>query len=411
MSIAGTVYTEEKTSLPGVLVMLEGAEISRNLTTDQDGKYCFDNLPVYNDYHVTSVKGDNPMEGVSTLDLVHIHRHILGLDPITSPYRLIASDINDSKSLTASDLTELRKMILGLQDTFHNNSAWRFVNSSYVFPDETSPWNYEEAMLYEGLDANMMSSDFIAVKIGDVDGSASQNRLNNTNLRQSPVILHMADKRIEENVWESLPVTIMSDENLVGMQWSLELSDDIIELAVEPGLLSVSESNLGYITRGDKKYLTFSYHETEAINITEGEVLFYVHVLSGKESYASQLLDLSQDITSAECYDDTFVTERLGLSFDKSINGSGFDAEISQNYPNPFKDNTILKVTTPKDEVISLSIFDQTGVRIFQSDYQVTTGDNLIKISESMLNHRSGKFICKIKSAQFNDIVQMIRIE
>ena len=411
MSIAGKIYTEEGVTLPDVKVWLEGAEISRSLSTDDDGKYCFEKLPVYNDYYITSAKSDLPMEGVSTLDLVHIHRHILGLDPIDTPYRLMASDINNSKSLTASDLTELRKMILGLQDKFENNSAWRFVNANYVFTDEASPWNIEEALIYESLDAHMLSSDFIAVKIGDVDGSVSQNRLQNTQIRQSPVILHMEDKKIESHVWESLPVTITSDELLMGIQWTLELSDDIEELVVEPGLFSVTENNLGYISRGKKRYLTFSYHEPTAFSLREGDILFHIHILTSKESYASHLLDLSHEITASECYDDSFVTVRLGLSIDNRSHKGEFMAAISQNYPNPFKDHTLLKVTTPVDEEVSLSIFDPAGMRMFHSVFPVSVGDNFIKISDDMLNHRSGKFIVKIKSSQFNDIVQMIRIE
>lgn len=411
ISIAGSVYTEENIHMPDVKIMLEGAEFSRELKTDENGKYCFEKLKMYNDYYISSAKSENLLEGVSTLDLVLIQRHILGLEELNSPYKLIASDVNNSQSLTASDLTELRKMILGLKDTFEYNNPWRFVNANFVFEDNSRPWTFDEAMIYESLDASMLSSDFIAIKIGDVNGTVSQNMSHNTFIRNSPVTLNIEEKRIESNVWETLPVTIKSDENIVGMQWTLELSDEILELAVEPGAFNITESNLGYISKGNTRYLTFSYNETDGVPLSEGDVLFSINLLTSKEANASQLLTLNNVVASSECYDDNFVESHLRLSFDKNIFTEQIEAKVGQNFPNPFKDNTIIKVSSPYDDVVTLSIFDNVGLRIYTGNHAISTGDNFIKITENMLKMGSGKFICKLKSSQFNDIVKMIKIE
>ena len=73
---------------------------------------------------------------MSTLDLVDIQRHLLGLDPLDSPYKMIAADANNSESLTAIDLVEIRKLILGLYLEFPNNASWRFVDKDFVFSSQ-----------------------------------------------------------------------------------------------------------------------------------------------------------------------------------------------------------------------------------------------------------------------------------
>ncbi|MBK6497191.1 MAG: hypothetical protein IPG00_03100 [Saprospiraceae bacterium] len=98
-----------------------------------------------------------------------IQRHILGIKALDSPYKLIAADANNSKSISAADIVELRKLILGLSSKLSNNTSWRFVDATFKFNEPASPWPFAEFLKYESLESNMMASDFIAVKVGDVN--------------------------------------------------------------------------------------------------------------------------------------------------------------------------------------------------------------------------------------------------
>jgi hypothetical protein len=82
--------------------------------TDEEGKFIFDPVQRKTDHFVKAYKNDDPLNGVSTLDLIRIQKHLLGLTPFTSPYEFIAADANRSSSVTALDLIELRKLILGI---------------------------------------------------------------------------------------------------------------------------------------------------------------------------------------------------------------------------------------------------------------------------------------------------------
>ncbi len=133
---------------------LEGAEVrithnfpcnifcaEKTLTSVQNGSYGTCNLCTSCINMVfTPYKNDDPLNGVSTFDLVLINRHILGLQPLGSPYKMIAADANASRSITTFDIVEFRKLILGIYTALPNNTSWRFVDKDFQFPDPSNPF-------------------------------------------------------------------------------------------------------------------------------------------------------------------------------------------------------------------------------------------------------------------------------
>ena len=95
----------------------------------------------------------------------------MGIDLLTSPYQLLAADINNSGSLSTLDLVILRKAILGIEDSFPNNTSWRFVQADYDFPMNPLATDMPQEVLLEALNKDM-SVDFVGIKVGDINGSA-----------------------------------------------------------------------------------------------------------------------------------------------------------------------------------------------------------------------------------------------
>lgn len=85
---------------------------------------------------INTIEADNlytpPLNGVTTLDLSLISRHILGIQQFTNPYKLIAADANFSGSVTTFDVVELRKLILGIYEELPDNTSWRYVPKEYL---------------------------------------------------------------------------------------------------------------------------------------------------------------------------------------------------------------------------------------------------------------------------------------
>ncbi len=148
VGFGGTIETEYQETVENVNVDLidPGAQsVVQSFTTTGNGLYHFGMNPLLN-FQITPKRNDNAKNGVSTLDLVLIQKHLLGLQQLDSPYKLIAADANNSQSVSALDLVEIRKLILGLYTEFPNNKSWRFVAGNFTFDDPTHPWPFDEVM-------------------------------------------------------------------------------------------------------------------------------------------------------------------------------------------------------------------------------------------------------------------------
>jgi hypothetical protein len=108
--------------------------------------------------------------------MVLIQKHILNVNKLLSPYKIIAADLNNSGTVTTSDLVEMRKLILNIQSTFSNNESWRFIDADFEFPNPENPFetSFPEYKSFNNL-PNSQIVNFVGIKIGDVNNSVNPN--------------------------------------------------------------------------------------------------------------------------------------------------------------------------------------------------------------------------------------------
>ena len=173
--IAGNISTEAGVGINNVAVGIEEANgFSIDINTDTSGNYSIA-VEIGGDYSITPIKNTNHLNGVTTYDAVLMTRHILNVELLDSPYKIIAADINNSKTVTTFDIVEMRKLILNIYSNYPNNSSWRFVDADYIFPNPINPWaeNFPELINLNNLNISYLKGDFIGIKIGDLNGSAN----------------------------------------------------------------------------------------------------------------------------------------------------------------------------------------------------------------------------------------------
>jgi hypothetical protein len=108
-----TVRASNGAPLENINVTIKGQNIDKTIKTDQQGKAEIGT----NACVKLSFSLDDEIDylnGVSTLDLVRIQRHILGIQPFKNKYNIAAADTNNDGRVTAGDLSELRKLLLGI---------------------------------------------------------------------------------------------------------------------------------------------------------------------------------------------------------------------------------------------------------------------------------------------------------
>ncbi|MCB0630233.1 MAG: hypothetical protein R2824_12875 [Saprospiraceae bacterium] len=168
-SIAGVIATEELNTVSGVEILIGGNTVAIQ-TTGPDGHYILSGLEPGFGYTITPSRNDDPLNGLSNFDLVLISKHVLGIQLLDSPYKMIAADIDQSQNISVADVIELRRLLLNINAHFTNNTSWRFVDTAYQFPDTANPWTepIPEIISINSLEPAIANLDFVAIKIGDV---------------------------------------------------------------------------------------------------------------------------------------------------------------------------------------------------------------------------------------------------
>lgn len=77
-------------------------------------------------YNYRFVKNTGARDAITTKDIILIQRHILNISRFKDTLQNIAADVNNNFNITASDITELRRLILGIKESFTNVKPWYF---------------------------------------------------------------------------------------------------------------------------------------------------------------------------------------------------------------------------------------------------------------------------------------------
>ena len=143
----------------------------------------------------------------------------------------IRDSVNNSKTVTAFDLVMLRKMILAIDKDFAKNDSWRFVEATYNFVDDLPlTQDFPEMAQIDHLSQDMVM-DFVAVKIGDVNGNARASTLQSSTARTSPEIfeLQVDDITLKSGQSYDIQVSTQQIKQVQGYQFTMDFDDLIIK--------------------------------------------------------------------------------------------------------------------------------------------------------------------------------------
>ncbi len=333
------------------------------MMTKEDGRYDFE-LTMYQDYVIYPEKDIHPLNGVSTYDLVLMTKHILGLSSFDSPYQWIAADINQSGTITTYDLVQLRKLILAIDENFQNNTSWRFVEAAYPFTtDNPLSENFPKAGQVSNLSHNM-KMDFVAVKIGDVNGNAQANRFVNSEVRSTPQVFEINVEDMDTKAGATYTVTFSTHQldKIQGYQFTLAYQDLKLENLTSQ-LIGIEHFGLHKL---NENYITTSWnHSTsQQLNSPPSEMdktqsLFSIKFEALHSDKLSRQLALLDRPTPIEAYDKDGNIMEVRLKFEAQNQRKTF--ELYQNQPNPFDRSTNIDFYLPEDSEVVLSLKDEMG--------------------------------------------------
>lgn len=403
--IQGKIYNEDYDGLGSFDVNLHESQnaFSDSEITNDEGDYSFESVAFYDAYEVDPVNDQHPLNGVTTLDIVIIQQHILGLADLNSPYKIIAADVNNSDDVTAMDLLEIRKMILGLITEFPNNESWSFVNANHVFLDPANPWDYPRTFTIPNMYVDITNAEFVGVKTGDVNGSVMESFGEEADTRNREAFTLMAQNR-SFKAGDRVEVAIMASEAIqsLGLQVAFDVNSSIQDLTITNGLISLHDSNIA--TSANE--IRLSVDQVNGVNANEGEVLFTLAFTAMTEGTVEDVLEINDNL-AAEIYTKDLESMDLNITFADDQAGVVKAFEIYQNEPNPFANTSTLPFYTPEASSVQLSIYDADGRLVYSDNQQFAKGFNSFTVNAADID-KYGVLIYRLESENFSGMKKMI---
>jgi hypothetical protein len=401
-TLSGVIMTENSETVEGVEVSVNGGAVM-SMTTNTDGTYSFD-LDLGGDYTVTPYLNANPLNGVSTFDLVLMSKHILGVQTLDSPYKRIAADINRSSSITTLDMIQLRKLILNIDTQFGNNTSWRFVDAAYSFPVATNPWfeAFPELINENNFSADILDANFVGVKIGDVNGNAQANALaGDDRTLNGQFNFEVENVSVKAGNVYTVAFTGADMASVTGFQGTLNLNGaELVD--IEYGAATAENFGLRYAAEGQ---ITTSWNG----KATSEDVLFSLVIRPTADADLSDIINVSSRYTAAEAYGNG-NTMNVGVNFSNGeVAAAGF--EMFQNTPNPFAVETLIGFNLPQDAEVTLTINDASGrvLTVLRGDY--AAGYNTINVSKSQVQGATGVLSYTVTAGEFTATKTMIAVK
>jgi hypothetical protein len=384
-AVAGVIAKENSDAVQDVEVNLSGLGLE-GVMTDEQGRYSFNGLSEGFDYTLTAYKDDNPLNGISTFDLVVMSKHILSIQPLNSPYKLIAADVNNSGTVTTLDVISLRKVVLNIDTKFQNNTSWRFIPADYHFPQPSDPWQspFPEVLNVNNLQGLLADRGFVAIKIGDLNMSAAGNALQIE--QRSPkgtFAFNVAQLDLRAGGTYQVDFRAADIATIQGYQGTLSLDPAEVELVdILYGEAGADNFGLRLIDEG---LIATSWNKNlqAGRELSADDVLFSLVLRSRTNAKLSEVLSLNSRQIVAEAYDNDDNLLDLGLNFGETVKTEAF--ELYQNTPNPFSTETTIGFYLPTAGEVTLRIHDAGGRLLKQIRGDFAQGKNNILLERNEL--------------------------
>ncbi|MCB0633898.1 MAG: T9SS type A sorting domain-containing protein, partial [Lewinella sp.] len=372
-SLEGAIRTPNGNPIPGVVLDLSLTDETLSFQSTFQGRYAFTSLPSCKVSGLYLAKDDDIRKGLSTLDIILMQKHILGLETLDSPYRMIAADADRNGSVSVQDIILLRRVILGLVSEFPGNTVWRFIPADLSFEDPSNALLEElpEVINFNAGLAGGVSLNYIGIKIGDVNASAKledalEVAQGEPRSPEPRVELAVADLQLRAGERYEIPVRLNKGRQMMALQLGLQFDREAGAMLM-PDVFTLPEMNAGHFGHFPLEgRLTMSWNNRYEEAVADGTNLFNLQIRVEKDGKLSDFLQLDHTLTAPEAYNTGLQAYEIELVFESDLLADQH-LQMGQNYPNPFRQTTRIPFRLAQAAVVDLRIFDGSGRTLYQA--------------------------------------------
>ena len=329
----------------------------------------------------------DPKDGVTTFDKVLIAKHILGTQPFTSDVQKIAADVSEDGNTTTFDIVFMTQLILNIIPEFPSGK------SLVTLPEYQI---HNQSMFYWGA-----LYDFIAIKKGDVNSSASifpdpclQGNAASETRNGTQIQFFTNDQFLEKGKKYSIPIFANNYKDILGGQFTLTFANEKINIEEVKTAGLTSLNNDGFNLKQGEGILLGSWARGDGEDLNAAQPLFALEITANENTRLQEVLEINSTRLKAEVYKELDRgIEFLDIQFDVLEKAT----EGVEVIPNPFTNFTNISFTNSAVGQVELNIFDLSGKRIFSQQKNMDKGFQKIRIEKSDLPSK-GIYFYEIKT-------------
>ncbi len=321
-------------------------------------------------YNYSFVKKSDVINGITTKDIIIIQKHLLGQKEFADTLQYFAADVNNNYNVTASDIVEIRKLILGIKATFSNVPPWYFIRKDWM--EVITPYNSLNSITFKGMQINSFprqNADLFGLKLGDLDYSYRDIGYTKSTSRSTTSYISIKNQAVLANKKITVPVQINSSQSIEGLQFKLKLDPSLDQIQVK-----VPDHLQSYVFYNeDHGTITFSYSTGVTMSAQEIKNLnFTIEAQTTENALLSQLIKLDNSV-EPEVYDEQLDAQSIEINWNSDQILSNANANEFVILPQPVSNGFAIRSTHSLQRNISVSIFDLQGKLIYQ-DSNYTEG-------------------------------------
>lgn len=351
-------------------IQVEGFASDTTVWTDQTGSYNPGNSVWGDQLQLTASKDGDPAEGLSTLSVLRLLRHLNGQFPLQSPYSIIAADADCNELVNYDDALRIRNVILGNVPDFSPCPDWVFTLSDYVFPNPSMPFPYPAVMDVTVDAPDLALSDWYGIKVGDLLGEAEGQQ---RPVSEDTLFFNANNGALTTGEVIGLELKTTGFKSLTGYQMSLTFDTSYLSFTelVTGNVPGLELSNFGLL-KASAGTVHNSWYTTDLQPqaLEDGSVAFTIRFQA--KQYIEDIsnhLHLNDTKLIPEAYDALFERIELALTFDPVLSShepADAGIELFQNQPNPFTGSTRIGFYLPQAMWARVEITDVLGRLVWQ---------------------------------------------
>lgn len=365
--------------IDGVSIMLEG-EDDPIAFSEQDGVAFIRGIPLDENITVCPVKKNEPMKHISTLDVMMLHKHILGLKKIKNPYTLIAADVDGNQKINIGDVHLLHEWILNPAIDPSKKHGWRFVQSEYIFPHPEAPGKYPAVKSIDSLRHDTLTR-FVGVLTGDINMGSVSGSLHQGDTRSEEAALTFVteDLYFQSGDIKDIVFRVKDFKDLSGWQCGLKIDPTALTvIEIVPLWDGLTQRHFGPQPIPDG-ILGMSWYTMAGVTIPDETPLFILRCKAHRDGSVPDVISITGHSILSEVYRMDECVGRIKLMTIPSVSDKPVLMHV-EAMPNPFVDQVKLSWFMSQEDRVLIQCFDEAGREVWQLKEEFASGYHFVMI-------------------------------